>query len=149
VSKYHLRAVAAMLTFAFPLISHADEQLVPLAINGEWVAVVHKVSITSPPDVCVAFNAAAGVALHADRDTVQFRVTNKKWSLPASVEGSVLIVIGEWNETLAISDNTEDTVSAEVTRAEILTLLTNMDKAATMTVTAGRAKPIPVSLTGS
>jgi hypothetical protein len=76
-------------------------------------------------------------------------VTNKKWSLPASVEGSVLIVIGEWNETLAISDNTEDTVSAEVTRAEILTLLTNMDKAATMTVTAGRAKPIPVSLTGS
>jgi hypothetical protein len=147
--KIHLGAAAALLAIACPPVVHADEQLVPLAQSGEWVAMAHKISITSPPDVCIAFNPMAGIALREDGDTTQFRVTDKKWSLPTSVQGNVLIVIGDWKLTLTISANTEDSIAANMEQPEIATLLTNMDRAATMAVTVGKAKPIPVSLTGS
>jgi hypothetical protein len=129
--------------------ANADEHLVPLAQSGEWVAMAHKVSMTAAPDVCVAYNARSGVALRGDGDTVQLRVIDKKWSLPNSVQGVVLVAIGNWNVTLPIADNTDDSVSAEVSAEDIVTLLTNMDKASTMAVTVGKAKPISVSLAGS
>lgn len=149
LSKCHLSAKVAILTFACSMTAYASEQLMPLAQSGEWMAMAHKVSMTAAPDVCIALNPRAGVALRGDGDTVQFKVIDKKWSLPNSVTGNVLIVIGDWNLTLAISDNSEDSVSADVDVTEVLALLTNMDKAATMAVTVGKAKAIPVSLVGS
>jgi hypothetical protein len=127
----------------------ADEQMVPLAQSGEWVAMAHKVSMTATPDVCIAVNPRAGIALRGDGDTVEFRVFDKKWSLPNSVQGNVLISIAGWSVTLAISANSDDSVTAELDPTEILSLLTNMDKSAAMSVTVGKAKPIPVSLAGS
>jgi hypothetical protein len=147
--KCQLGAIAALIVCSCPLMAIADEQMVPLAQSGEWVAMAHKVSITARPDVCVAFNLRAGIALRGDGDTVEFRVIDKNWSLPASVTGDVLIAVGGWNLTLAINDNTEDSISSEMKPADIVALLTNMDKAATMAVTVGKAKPISVSLTGS
>jgi hypothetical protein len=138
-----------VLALSCPLAAVADERLVPLAQSGDWIAVSHKASITAPPDVCIAFNQRAGIAFRSDGNTFEFRVINDKWSLPASVEGSVVIVIGDWKLTLDISDNTDNSISADVEPAEVLTLLAAMDKASTMTVTAGKAKPIVASLTGS
>lgn len=138
------------LLFALSSLSlaHADEQMVPLAQSGEWTAIAHKTSMTAPPDVCVAANRA-GVALRADGDSVQFRVIDESWSLPASVEGDLLIVIGSWKLSLAIGQNNNTSVSAELDPSQILELLTTMDKASTMAVTVGKAKPRVVSLVGS
>jgi hypothetical protein len=141
--------IVGLMFPAGPRRANADEHLVPLAQSGEWVAIAHKVSMTAPPDVCIAINARSGVAFRGDGDSVQLRVIDKKWSLPNSVHGDVLVAIGDWNLTLPIGDNTEDSVSAEVNAADILTLLTSMDKGSTMLVTVGKTKPISVSLTGS
>jgi len=149
MAKSYLGAAALAYSLACPTLANADDHLMPIAQSGDWIAMAHKVSLTAPPDVCIAFNLSAGIALRADGNTIQLRVIDGKWSLPVSVQGSVLISIGDWKLPLEINDNTSDSISAALKPMEIFALLATMDKATTMTVTAGKAKPIPVSLTGS
>jgi hypothetical protein len=43
----------------------ADEQMTPLASQGNWIAMSHSASITDPPDVCFAASVD-GLALRTD-----------------------------------------------------------------------------------
>ena len=100
-------------------------------------------------DVCAVINTPTGFALRAGDDGVQLRIMNATWSLPAGVEGSVLISVGDWKTTLDIDDNTNNMVSAEMSNDETTQLFTAMDKATSMSVAVGKAKPFTVSLSGS
>jgi len=94
-------------------------------------------------------NSAQGVAFRADENTVQLRVMDSRWSLPSNVEGSVSITIGVWSQFFEIDDNTSDSVNAEVAADVLTDLFAQMDKATSMSVTVGKAKPFQVSLAGS
>lgn len=127
----------------------ADEQLLPLAISGDWVTLAHRPSLIAPPDVCLVGNPARGVALRAGFDGLQFRVANPSWSLPGAVRGNIWITVGDWQVILDIDENSSTMVSAELAIEVVAPMLAAMDKATVMVVTVGKAKPVTVSLAGS
>jgi hypothetical protein len=126
-------------------LARADEQLTPLAISGSWAALAHQSSVIAPPDVCVVFDATSGVALHADVGGIQLRIANRDWSLPTGVIGTIVISVGGWSHSFEIDANT----NAEVPQDVIGPMFDAMDKSISMSVVVGKAKPIPVSLSGS
>jgi hypothetical protein len=129
--------------------SRADELMRPLAVSGGWIVTAHQPSMLAPPDVCVLFNPESGVALRAENDGLQFRATNKSWSLPVGVQGNIVVTVGEWNTTLEIDDNTDDMVNAELSEAVSTPMFDAMDKGSSMSVKIGKSKQFMVSLTGS
>ena len=147
------RAILAATVAALPLAAGnyacADERLVPLASGGEWVAVAHTENMTARPDVCGMANMAKGVVFRSDADGLEFRVTNSTWSLPPDVDGAVTIAVGAWTTSLDIGSNTDTMVAAAIGSEIEPAMFAAMDKAATMTVTVGKAKPFQVSLNGS
>jgi hypothetical protein len=142
-------ALAAVLCI-LSASAYADEQMIPLAQSGDWVAVAHQVSLTARPDVCIAANNTdPGVIFRADADGVQFRVLNKSWSLPAGVRGTVVVTVGNWSNAFEIDGNDDSMVNAEAAQDVAAAMFAAMDKASAMTVTVGKAKPFSVSLAGS
>jgi hypothetical protein len=144
-------AVALVVVGVFGLsgVGMADEEMIPLAESGEWVAVAHHVSMTAPPDVCIAMNLARGTAFRADENGVQFRVQDQKWSLPSDVQGNISVTIGSWKQSFDIDSNTSVMVSSEVSSDIALEMFSEMDKSSSMSVTVWKEKPNIVSLTGS
>jgi hypothetical protein len=130
-------------------VSYADEEMVPLAISGEWVAAAHHPSQIAPPDVCMAFDIKSAVAFRASDDGTEFRVSDNKWSLPPRAEGDILISIGTLSTVLHIDWNDATMVSAPVAFPALIPMFDAMDKAPSMSVTVGKAKPLLVSLVGS
>jgi hypothetical protein len=88
-------------------------------------------------------------ALDLGRKNEGIRESNESWSLPSGVSGEVLVTIGDWSNTFEIDDNTDTMVNAEAAPDVVSAMFAAMDKASAMTVTAGKAKPFSVSLTGS
>ncbi len=86
---------------------------------------------------------------HSSEDGVEIRVSNGQWSLPTGVIGSVSVSVGEFNKNYAVDGNTASTISASIANEDLSSLFSAMNKASTMLVTAGKAKPINVSLVGS
>jgi hypothetical protein len=127
------RIVLAIVAMIAAMSAHADDHL----------------SMTAPPDVCIASNVAAGFALRADNSGLQIRVINSKWSLPTGVNGAVRIDVGAFHKSFDIDDNTDNSVNAELSNDDALALFAAMDNAGIMSVTAGTAKAVAVSLVGS
>ena len=140
---------AALLASLMPPPAWADEGLQVIAASGNWFAVVHKESSISPPDVCGAGSGTSGLVLRIDSDTAEIRMQNEKWSLPANVVGQMTIAVGDWKKTYDIVENTANMVTSLVDKSDMESMITAMDKAASMSVTVGNAAPIPVSLSGS
>ena len=130
-------------------VAVADERLVPLAISGNWIAMAHRQSITSRADVCMVANMKSGFAIRVDETTKQIRVIDDHWSLPSGATGTVTITIGDWHQVFDIDDNTSDSVNAEIDPDVLTDMLNWMDKATSMSVTVGKAKPFLVPLAGS
>jgi hypothetical protein len=128
--------------------ARADEQIVPLAESGDWTAVAHHVSMTAPPDVCMAMTEQ-GLLFRADADGVALRMVNKKWSLPTDVHGSISVSVGTWKQTFEITFNTSNMVSSDVQEEDVAPMFAAMDKAGSMSVTVGSAAPTTISLAGS
>ncbi len=127
----------------------ADEQMTPLAVSGDWIAMAHSDSMTDPPDVCLAFNSDAGFAIRADDNDVEIRYQNASWSLPDNVTGVIDLKIQTDDFPLQISDNTNNQVTAVITDDQLSKIVADMNKAASMTVAAGSGPPTAVSLDGS
>jgi hypothetical protein len=142
-------ALAVVLYSALLGVAHSDEQMLPIAISGDWAAFAHHTSMIASADVCMVFNIRSGFALRADKDGMQLRIGNAKWSLPAGVEGNVTVNVGVWKTTLNIGGNTDVVVSAEVPYDIIAPMFAAMDNASTMSIEVGKAKPFLVSLSGS
>jgi len=108
-------AVAIMVSVFVGLATlgtaRADEQMVPLTESGDWAAFAHHVSMTAPPDVCMAMTEQ-GLLFRADTEGVELRMINKKWSLPADVHGAISVSVGAWKQTFEINYNTSNMVSA-------------------------------------
>lgn len=144
-----LPIVAAAIVTAVSGPSLANEEMVPLAVSGTWIAMAHQPSMTAQPDVCVAAERVTGFALRASAEGIQLRLVNPSWSLPASVQGDVTIAVGDWKHSFSIDDNTSTMVNAEVAPDLAIAMFAAMDKARDMLVTVGHAKPTTVSLSGS
>jgi hypothetical protein len=129
--------------------ARAEEQMVPLAISGDWVAMAHRPDMIARADVCIVFDAKRGVALRSGNGVVQLRVTNSSWSLPADVQGNITVNVDAWNAIFEIDDNTDTMVNAEIADNLIEPMFAAMDKASNMSITVGKAKPVVVSLSGS
>lgn len=145
--KLHMMAAVSFVLFAGS--AAADEQMVPLAQSGDWAAIAHRPSMTAVPDVCVAINVRSRVAFWSDGGTVEIRISDSKWSLPTHVDGSIEIVIGDWKTIQTISGNEASMVTAVLDEDTYPAMFAAMDKASSMAVTVGKAKPINVSLAGS
>ncbi|KAA5609686.1 hypothetical protein [Rhodovastum atsumiense] len=145
------RLVAASLIAASigAQAARADENLVPLAMSGEWIALAHKTSIVAPPDVCMAMHIKGSIAFRAGYSGTEVRVINSKWSLPSSVNGSINLSVGTFKKSFDITSNTDDMVVADVDEDDMIKLFSAMDAASAMVVTAGKAQPVSVSLAGS
>ena len=134
---------------ALPLQGSAEEMVVPLAQSGDWITAAHRTSITAAYDACLTTNLASGVAFRIDRESILMRVSDRSWSLPAGVTGSVSVQIGDWKETFPIGGNDSTMVDVVLSPSVAVKIFDAMDKASAMTVAVGKAKPIQVSLSGS
>ena len=144
------RAIAMFCYSLFMCLgAWADEQMRPLAIGGDWAAFQHSQGMTAAPDLCVAVNARANVGFRASETGVELRVSNRSWSLPAGVEGEIVIAVSELKSTARIGANTEDSVAAAMAEEDYVPLFAAMTKAPAMTIAVGKAKAINVSLAGS
>lgn len=130
-------------------LARADEEVVPLAEGGDWVALSHHASMTAGVDVCIVLNARNDIGFRADRDGMVLRVNNETWALPTSVQGDILLSVGQWKTTLNITFNSATMVDAVISRDVVLPMFGAMDNASVMSVTVGKAKPLSVSLVGS
>jgi hypothetical protein len=65
------------------------------------------------------------------------------------VKGKINVTVGKSQMWFDIGDNTDNMVMAEMGDDSAIELFGAMDKAASMTVSTGKAAPINVSLTGS
>lgn len=139
-----------LMLISLPCISWADEQITPLAAEGDWEAAAHSDSITDPADLCVAVNPSSGLGIRID-DTgdIQLRLTNSSWSLPANVTGSLNFSVNNNKYSFDIGDNTATTVDADITQDQLLPLVKDMEAAGSMTLTAGSAASVTVPLDGS
>lgn len=145
---HRLAMVLGLLAF-LPRWAEADEHTQTLAVSGSWVAAAHSENMTTSPDVCIVFNPMQNVAFRSGTDGVEFRVINEKWSLPAEVKGSISIAVGQISKEFEIVENSDKWVAATIPEDMLLPLFAEMDKAATMAVIVGKAKPLSVSLAGS
>jgi len=130
-------------------LAQADEQMQVAAQSGNWAAMTHSPSETSAPDLCVAFNPISKVALRSDGTTTSIRIINESWSLPASVQGTIVVVAGSDTQSLDITSNSNDWVEADIDPPSVQPLLDAMAKESAMMITVGKAKPLAVSLAGS
>jgi hypothetical protein len=127
----------------------ADEQIIPLAQSGSWIAFEHRPSMMESPDACAASAMSGAMALRSDGTTVEIRSGNKTWSLPADVQGSISFTVNGDTYSFAIVSNTDTMVSADVDADKVQPILDDMAKASTLALTIGKAKPVSVSLSGS
>ncbi|MGB8277355.1 MAG: hypothetical protein WCF20_05405 [Methylovirgula sp.] len=125
--------------------------MIPLAASGNWFAMAHSASVTSPPDTCLAATAASGrmLAFRASTSDIEVRFSDNSWSLPADVAGTLVVDVGAYHVALDISANTNNVVAAVVTPEQLQSMIAAMGKAKSMTVTAGKAAPATMSLSAS
>lgn len=142
-----LAVVGFLLGAIFPVV--ADEQMTPLAVSGDWVAVAHSDTITDPPDVCLAIEPGTNFAIRADNTDIEFRLANNSWSLPADVTGTLELEVNGNKYPLGITSNTNTMVSATVKQAEFLQIVGDMNNASSMSIIAGDAAPAKIPLDGS
>ena len=147
--RLNIIAVTAVIAVLSVKPSAAEESTRQLAEGGGWLAMAHSTSAMASADLCAAFNMKSGIAFRYDFDSMELRVVDKSWTLPSDVAGSLKLSVGDLVETYLIKGNTDTTVSAELTEAQYLKLFDKMNKAASMSISVGKAKPFAVSLTGS
>ena len=63
--------------------------------------------MVAAPDVCMALNEVQNVAFRASSEAIEFRVSDQKWSLPAHIDGTILVKVGDWTTSLGIIFNTD------------------------------------------
>lgn len=142
------KIIAATLCMA-AISAFANEQTRILAATGDWAALAHSVDLVSPPDVCLLGHRSSGLAFRHDANGTEARMINKSWSLPAGIEGTITIAAGTWNKTIPIRANTDTAVAAIVDDDDLSPMFAAIDRAATMTIKVGKAKPVVISLAGS
>lgn len=142
---------AGVIAVSVPMRVTADEQMRLLETSGTWAAMAHSPSMTAPPDVCIVASPTLGgaVAFRSGDNRVELRVSNSNWALPNEVEGSVVISVNQFSKTLTITANTEKSIAATIPNVDLVSLFGAMDKGSAMTVTAGKSKPVSISLAGS
>ena len=144
--------LAACAIAALTLPAAADEETRLLATSGRWIAASHSASMTAAPDLCLVGSSlptGEQFGIRADVNSAEVRLIDEDWSLPTGVTGSLKIDVGAYHHEFDISGNTSAVVSAVADQDELLLLFAAMDNAGSMSVTAGSAKPLVVSLAGS
>ncbi len=151
-----IAAGLAGLPAIFPRAGLAQGEGIRLVASGDWVATEERDSSAGPPDICSAFTTAVGsgnagqtFGLQANIIDTEARFSDVRWSLPASVTGTLELAVGDYRATLKISDNTNDMAIAAITAASLRAMIGAMEKANAMTVTIGADAPLTVSLKGS
>lgn len=139
----------------------AQTQTSQLAASGDWVAHQQSGAVSAPPKVCLAstapgrqmlgLRAASGDVLgsHVPNIALAVAYLDQDWSLPASVDGPLVLGVGYYRLELEVMQNTSDMVVAPITERELLSLIGAMHNATSMTVAAGTAAPETISLNGS
>ena len=145
----NVMAAGFVILLSLPLGARADESMTPLAESGDWVALAHREDLSSPPDFCVAMNAVEHFMLRSDQNDLEVRYSDHSWSLPADVIGDLKLAINGTSYVLPITANTNITVSATVSQDQLEQIVEDMNKATSISVTAGSARAAQISLTGS
>lgn len=146
--RISIQIVGALL-IATAAPARADEQMIPLAMSGTWMAVAHKASLVAPPDICVVTDVATGFVLWTNGEEVQLRFVDQKWSLPSYVVGQITVSIADWTAAFDITNNSGTMVIALLDENQRSALLQNMNKGRSMSIKIGKAAPVRVSLEGS
>jgi hypothetical protein len=141
--------ISSLATLFIAVPAHSDELTTPIAQSGDWVAMEHRMSMTSASDMCLAANVVSHIAFRSENESVQLRVINDDWTLPTKVVGQIVITIGAYKRVLDIDDNSSTMVNAELSEQDYTTLFAAMDNSSTMNIAVGKAAPFTVSLVGS
>jgi hypothetical protein len=126
----------------------ADEQLNTIASGGSWITVDHSLSLTDPPDVCLAMDQVSNFMIRHDANDIEFRLSNNNWSLPANITGTFELDVNGSKYPLAVNYNTSTMISSTASQDVLLSVIEDMRKTNSMDVTAGHAPSITVSLVG-
>ncbi len=143
--------IVAVALLAPGAVAQASGALLPLAQQGDWIALAHHPSMIAPPDVCIATTPTSHGAFlfWTDGASLEARILNNSWSLPSNVTGNIEIKVPGADVTLPVSANTNTVVGAEIGLHAFRKLVAAMNDADSMTVTVGKAAPTSVSLNGS
>ncbi|HTU54985.1 MAG TPA: hypothetical protein VMF62_13540 [Acetobacteraceae bacterium] len=132
-------------------LARADDQLRTLVVSGDWTATEQQDASGAARDVCVAFTAESdkGFGLRASTADIEVRYSQDNWVLPDDVKGTLAIDVGAYHSVLPVTANTRDTAIAAITDEQLRGMIAAMERARSMSVTAGYAAPETVSLRGS
>lgn len=138
------------MALSVPYLAWADEQITPLAEDGDWAAISHSNSMTDPADVCLATALAYGFALRVDnKGDIDIRFTNKSWSLPADVSGKMKVSVNGNVYSYDIQDYDATTVDASLSQDQLTALVSDLEAGSSVQVQAGSAASVTLPLDGS
>jgi hypothetical protein len=138
--KTLLLAGVAALMLSAP--AFADEQIDTLVDNGAWSALDHRASMTAATDLCIVVSEGPGpihIGLRSDGTTFSVRVMDHAWTLPAHVDGSVLLATNGHAIVAPIDYNEVSTVDGAVSSDDVQELLDTLVQSRTLTVAIGNA----------
>jgi hypothetical protein len=121
----------------------------PITASGDWVAVARQTSAADTQNICMATAPKQRFAIQARSSDIEIRLDNDNWSLPDNVTGILEVDAGGQTYPFEISRSARTWVAASITSDQLLSMVGNMNKASSMTVLAGKAPPLTVSLRGS
>ncbi|HUC16249.1 MAG TPA: hypothetical protein VMA37_01000 [Acetobacteraceae bacterium] len=147
-------AIAVCLTGLvgfWPRVGLAQAQGVVLVTSGDWVAMEQRDAPSAPAYICSAFTQKNGRLFEFQMNIVdtEIRYAESGWSNPEDVPATLGLAVGAFRTTLNVSDNTNEVAVTAIATDKLEAMISAMEKANEMTVTAGSLPAETVSLRGS
>ncbi|NVN02924.1 MULTISPECIES: hypothetical protein [Asaia] len=144
--KLRYLAVAAMA--AVPRLAMAG--MAPDEVSGSWLAMHHSLDDGIHTDLCVASTMSKTMfAIRADKDTIELRISNDDWNLPANTKGSVVVEAGGYKQEFTSGSYNSETLFAPIGRQDAIILIAALSSAPNAHITFGGKTTLPIPLDGS
>lgn len=144
--KLRYLAVAAMA--AVPGLAMAE--MAPDEVSGSWLAMHHSLDEGIHTDLCVASTMSKAMfAIRADKDTIELRVSDVGWNLPANTKGNFVVEAGGYKQEFASVGYNSETLLAPIGRQDAIILIAALSTASHAQITFGGKTTLPIPLDGS
>ncbi len=146
-----IAACLIALVWLCPRVGLAQSKGVVLVTSGDWVAMEQRDTPTAPAYICSAFTQRNGRLFELQMNIVdtEIRYSGTGWSTSEDVPPTLRLAVGGFRTTLNVSDDTNNVAVTAIATDQLLAMISAMEKANEMTVTAGSLPAETVSLRGS
>ncbi|WP_257997651.1 hypothetical protein [Komagataeibacter saccharivorans] len=116
---------------------------------GGWVAIHHTPDAGVHTDLCIAGSESEILMFRADADSLQVRSADDHWTLGTGQKGDMTVTVGAYSTVFHMQANDATTLVADITPANLTTLLNAMAHTHMAVVKFGDHTTLSVNLAGS